>query len=90
VLSNVLFVANELDDEVYHAVMECMTMYRAFKLKGQKLSKKDLKGDAKYKSSHISFPYARLKYLCGKLKKEELLKNLQCVLAGDCRELTLV
>jgi hypothetical protein len=40
VLSNVLFVANELDDEVYHAVIECMTMYRAFKLKGQKLTKK--------------------------------------------------
>ena len=60
-----------------------MAMYRAFKLKGQKLSKKNLKGNSKDKLPDTSFPCARLRCFRGELKKEELLTNLQSVIAGE-------
>ena len=82
-LSNVLFVASELDDNVYNAVLELMKQYGALKLKGQKASKKAMKDNAKNKTLKVSFPYTKLKCLRGDLKMDELLQILHNVISGD-------
>ena len=72
-----------LDDEVYDVVLECMAMYAAFKLKGQKLSKKEFNWKFKNKLPDTSFPCTRLRCFHGELKKKELLTNFQSVIAGE-------
>jgi hypothetical protein len=81
-LTNVFFVASDLDDDVYDAVVEMMNQYGQYKLKGQKITKKALKENVKEKASQLSLPYTKLKCLRGDLKKEELLDILHEVNTG--------
>lgn len=84
VLSNVLFVASELGNNVYDAMVTVMDMYGEMKLKGQRASKKVLKGGTAVGiTSKLCYPYSKLKCLRGDVNDKELLDMLNKVIETE-------
>ena len=68
VLSNVFFVASELADNVFDALIRIMNLYGEIMLQGQRASNKFLNdGITNANASKIYFPYSKVKFLEGDL-----------------------
>ncbi len=80
VLSHVLYVSSELEDDAYNALVEVIRLYESLKLKGQRASKKTLKENASQKAIKLSFPYSKLRCLRGDITNTEIMAILNKVI----------